>query len=149
MPASHKGTVTVLSHALPLCAFLAASELALAQTCTSTTPPPTITLDVCASCTLQTLYAAHESIKAREGSLVVNSPYTIRLTGAVKVGGPLPCDATASNCGVENWSWNVSGNTASCPVIIDALDSTSKPTLLRNTTQSPKTDYVLSGSQAL
>jgi len=146
MPASKKGTFAVLPQALALCALLAASELAPAQTVAGNRDAP-VTVDDCASCTFQTRSAACRYVGVQEPSGVMSKPYTIRLSGAVKVGGPT-WNAVTSDCADQSgWSWNWGGNTASCPGVIDALDPANKPALLRNTTQSTKASGVLSLSQ--
>ena len=146
MPASQKGTFAVLPQALALCAFLAASKLAPAQTVAGNRDA-TVTVDDCASCTFQTLSAACRYVGVQEPSGVMSKPYTIRLSGAARVGGPT-WNAAASDCADQSgWSWNLGGNTASCPGVIDALDPADKPALLRNTTQSTKASGVQSLSQ--
>lgn len=144
MSVSRKLTCAVLLQALALCAFLAGSELAPAQTVAGNRDAP-VTVDVCASCTFQTLSAACRYVGVPSG--VMSKPYTIGLSGAVKVDGPT-WNAAASDCADQSgWSWNLGGNTASCPGVIDALDPANKPALLRNTTQSTKASGVLSLSQ--
>jgi hypothetical protein len=136
----HRGTrmsvtreLTVLPQALALCAFLAGSELALAQTVAGNRDAPVI--------------AACRYVGVQEPSGVMSKPYTSRLSGVVEVGGPTR-NAAASDCVDQSgWSWNLGGNTASCAGVIDALDPANKPALVRNTTQSAKASGVLSPFQ--
>jgi hypothetical protein len=146
MPASQKGTFAVLPQALALCAFLAASELAPAQTVAVNRDVP-VTVDDCASCTVQTRSAACRYVGVQDPGGVMSKPYTIRLSGAVKVGGPTR-NVVASDCADQSaWSWNLDGNTASCPGAIDALGPANKSALLRNTAQSTNASGVLLLSQ--